>query len=874
VTKGPLWWRSGTVGWSVLAVVALSCMFTWLCSMDSERIQVVVTLVPVVISLATSFLCAMASRHVSTRRLRFAWWLLSGAYACWAAAYAVWSYYLLSVPGHTSSQPLADVLRTLYYPLVFSSLMFMIPHERRAKHRATWLFDAVLVSLSSAGFTWHFLLLPALAGSNGSALTLLDMSYPIGDLLLVLGLGCLVLGYPKDRVPVSSLCLSGAIVLQIAVDTVHRLLDLQNLPTVVHSTDLFWVVAQIPVAFLALVVLSGSRLREFNAIVNKTADVEWVWRARLVLPYLGLPGSIVLLYGWRLSHLDVPGNVTAWTDAFALVLIGLVMFRQFLALLENKRLNRSMALLSTELLSLNRAAARLSHCLAPDQVVTTGLEMTCAAVSVPSGLVWVVDPDGTIVLSTQVGLTDRQVGVLAGLPNHMKLKETFLSGAPTVTDLGKLGLGWEKSSFETSVPVVLRIPLISRSSVLGVMLLLGTDFREFEERDLQLSQAIGAQVGVALENARMYEQARYLADRDSVTGLLNYRSVHQRLQEELQRARRGGRQLSVVMMDLDDFKLFNDAYGHLVGDKVLKKVADLLTENSRAFDVFGRLGGDEFIAILPDTGGRAAATVADRLRSSLVQHPCTLDGGTPAPVYMSFGVAAYPDDARHIQELIAYADANLYESKQRGGNTVTCQPSPVSGLERQTNVFGVVESIVSAINAKDHYTRRHSEQVAGYALSIAEALDLPNDVRRTLRLAGLLHDVGKIGVPDHVLRKPGPLTEEEQEMVRRHTMLGDLIIKELPNMEEVLLAVRYHHERSDGTGYPNGLTREETPLLARILAVADAYSAMTCERPYRRALTHPQAREELLRVGGSQLDLDLVHLFLRVIDTSKEAAAS
>jgi HD-GYP domain-containing protein (c-di-GMP phosphodiesterase class II) len=231
---------------------------------------------------------------------------------------------------------------------------------------------------------------------------------------------------------------------------------------------------------------------------------------------------------------------------------------------------------------------------------------------------------------------------------------------------------------------------------------------------------------------------------------------------------------------------------------------------------------------------------------------------------MSFGVAIYPYDGTKIQQIVAYADARLYESKL-GALNETDAPEMETNTAL-TSSFGILDSLVTAVDRKDHYTRSHSEEMTEYALAIAGALGLSEDSQRTLRIAGLLHDVGKIGVPDRILRKPAKLEEEEYLTVQNHVTLAEMMIREVPNVTDVLAAVSTHHEKFDGTGYPRGLRGDDIPLLGRILAVADSYSAMTSDRPYRAAMSHESARAELLHAAGSQLDPDVVDAFLRIID--------
>jgi putative nucleotidyltransferase with HDIG domain len=285
--------------------------------------------------------------------------------------------------------------------------------------------------------------------------------------------------------------------------------------------------------------------------------------------------------------------------------------------------------------------------------------------------------------------------------------------------------------------------------------------------------------------------------------------------------------------------------------------------------VVGRFGGDEFIAILPGSDIEEAVSVVERLRSAVSGHRFQVDGGRELPLSMSYGIAAYPSDGRTASELLAAADANLYRSKQMGGSNITVTQADEAGTSSAMGSFTVLDGLVTAVDNKDHYTRQHSDDVTRHALALASKLGLSLETQRSLRVAAILHDVGKVGVPDQILRKPADLTEEEAEVVRQHVTLGELIINGIPNQEEVLSAVSCHHERFDGKGYPRGLKGMEIPLLGRILAVTDAYSAMTTDRPYRKALSDSEARAELRRIAGTQLDPRIVRAFIETLEESE-----
>jgi diguanylate cyclase (GGDEF)-like protein len=325
------------------------------------------------------------------------------------------------------------------------------------------------------------------------------------------------------------------------------------------------------------------------------------------------------------------------------------------------------------------------------------------------------------------------------------------------------------------------------------------------------------------------------------------------------------------MMDLDGFKLFNDTYGHPSGDDVLRTIASLLSAIVRDSDIVGRYGGDEFMAVLPDTGSQGAVELSQRVRAALLESPYLAPDGQAIPLHLSFGIASYPVDGRQVNELIGLADGNLYSSKQSGGDKITAAGEGEDDVHGHgSGMFGVLDALVTAVDNKDRYTRQHSDDVTQFALAIARQLSMSDESLRVLRIASLLHDVGKIGVPDRILRKPGRLTEDELDLVKQHAMLSEIIVKEVPNLTEVMAAVGSHHERWDGSGYPRGLETTDIPLFGRILAVADAWSAMTSDRPYRKAMTPEAAREELVRGSGSQFDPSIVPVFLAIVDADME----
>jgi len=367
---------------------------------------------------------------------------------------------------------------------------------------------------------------------------------------------------------------------------------------------------------------------------------------------------------------------------------------------------------------------------------------------------------------------------------------------------------------------------------------------------------------------------RERAMRDPLTGLANHGYLLEQLGRHLARREAAG---GIAIIDIDAFRLLNAGHGHRAGDEALHRVADALVAVAQPDQLFGRFGPDEFlVADFTEAGARVLPTL-EALRAVLLEVELRFAGTEALPLSVSIGVARAPLDGSRPLELISVAEAALREAKTGGGAvTKVADQATIGSLAAQNTIFGVFEGLVATVDAKDHYTRAHSEDVTAHALFLAQAMGLGDEERRLLRLAGLLHDIGKVGVPDGILRKPGPLTDEEFEIVKQHVALGDAIVGAVPQLTEVRSSVRHHHERWDGAGYLDGLAGEQIPPLARVLAVADAYSAMTTTRPYRKAMTPEVALARIARAAGSQLDPVPAMTFVRAMraQAAREARES
>jgi diguanylate cyclase (GGDEF)-like protein/putative nucleotidyltransferase with HDIG domain len=454
------------------------------------------------------------------------------------------------------------------------------------------------------------------------------------------------------------------------------------------------------------------------------------------------------------------------------------------------------------------------------------------------------------------------------------------------------------------------LPVTYGEQFLGVLYVESSEPCDFPEQDVLLLRTLADLFAGALHNALTFQKAQEQAITDGLTGVKTHRFLMEALSAEWKRSTRANRPLALVLMDLDRFKFVNDFYGHLEGDVVLQRVGHILEQNCRRSDVVARYGGDEFVILMPETAVEQARQLANKLRGWIASDPLLRDKNITA----SFGIAAFPVHGSTPQELIQVADSSMYLSKHQGGNLVSSAeqgdpndrkrwkkdvleaylgvtlkrlfstgPEAFEEIYRRLEQFtrslseqggdgagdalppAVVETVTSlafAIDAKDHYTQGHSQKVSAYAVMIAQALGLTPAELEEIRLAGLLHDIGKVGIPEAILNKSGPLDASEWETMKTHTDLGARILEPLKPMTRIREMVRHHHEFYDGTGYPQRLEGEQIPYGARVIAIADAYDTITSERTYKKARTPEDAFAELERCAANQFDPEIVRVFI------------
>ena len=454
------------------------------------------------------------------------------------------------------------------------------------------------------------------------------------------------------------------------------------------------------------------------------------------------------------------------------------------------------------------------------------------------------------------------------------------------------------------------LPVVYGEHVLGILYVESSQPCDFPEQEVLLLRTLADLFAGALHNALTFQKAQEQAITDGLTGVKTHRFLMEALSTEWKRSTRANRPFALVLMDLDRFKFVNDFYGHLEGDVVLQRVGHILEQNCRRSDVVARYGGDEFVVLMAETTVEQARQLASKLRAWIASDRLLRDKNITA----SFGIAGFPVHGSTPQELIQVADSSMYLSKHQGGNAVSSAeqgdpndrkrwkkdvleaylgvtlkrlfstgPEAFEEIYRRLEQFtrslteqgvetddgtlpqAVVETVTSlafAIDAKDQYTQGHSQKVSAYAVMLAQGLGLGEPEVEEIRLAALLHDIGKVGIPEVILNKSGPLDATEWETMKTHADLGFQILEPLKPMERIRQMVRHHHECFDGSGYPLRLKGEQIPYGSRVIAIADAYDTITSARSYKKPRSPEDAFAELERCAASQFDPEIVEVFI------------
>jgi len=366
--------------------------------------------------------------------------------------------------------------------------------------------------------------------------------------------------------------------------------------------------------------------------------------------------------------------------------------------------------------------------------------------------------------------------------------------------------------------------------------------------------------------AELEAEARTAHDRDRVTGLTSLGRFRAQMEIELDRARRHGRALALAVLDVDGFRNLNARHGHAAGDEVLRSVAEALRRHLRAHDVAARTAADEFVVVMPETEVEGAVAACERVILELE----AAGVGAIEGVSLSAGVAGF-ERSQTPSGLIGGATVALDRARSEGGGRVAAGPPPQTAIHPEQR--DALSALASALLERDRYTGEHSDSVTELVEAVARGLGLDEDEIERVKAASQLHDIGKVAIPDDILNKPGKLTDEEWKVMKDHTVVGERILRAIPGLGGVARIVRHEHERWDGGGYPDGLSGQAIPIGARIILACDAYHAMTSDRPYRKAMDHADALDELVKSAGTQFDPAVVEMLVGALYGNRQGGA-
>src|SRR5271157_911550 len=608
-----------------------------------------------------------------------------------------------------------------------------------------------------------------------------------------------------------------------------------------------------------------------------------------------------------LALADMDRECTVTRTQFELVQ---VLAQEAAGAVENARLFKKEQRRSTHLALLNELGRKASLVLNPQELLPTICRQVRNAFGYDMARIEMLDPGREeLVVEAEAGygpeLIGRRIRIGDGLAGV-----AADSGEPALAN--SVVKEPRYIALHPGIRSALSLPLKYREELIGVLSVESRQAYAFSQQDVLTLQTLTDQLAIALHNARAYQVALEQAITDGLTGLKTHGYFMEALDREWRRSTRSGHMFSLIMMDLDRFKQVNDRHGHLEGDRVLEAVANLLKDRVRQSNVVARYGGDEFAIMLPETLTDQAQIMAERLRDSIESDHFLAAHGVTA----SFGIATFPLHGPTQEEILRVADCGMYLAKHQEGNRVRVASlileSAQADWERQAleaylgvtmkrmfstgpetfdhylkylqdvmlkesgdapSLLDTVMALANAVDARDPYTRHHSQTVSQLASQIAREMGLSQAQIEEVRLGGILHDIGKIGVPDQFLKEGSRLTAEEYEKVKSHTVLGAKILEPLKvkAIEGIRDIVRNHHERFDGTGYPDGLKGAKIPLVARIITVADSYDPMVTGRMYKPERSVREAIEELHRCCGSQFDADIVKAFVRSLETPDDS---
>ncbi|MDA0168603.1 diguanylate cyclase [Solirubrobacter taibaiensis] len=506
-----------------------------------------------------------------------------------------------------------------------------------------------------------------------------------------------------------------------------------------------------------------------------------------------------------------------------------------------------------------RAARALGRSLDLQEILEALVEEAALALDADMAGVYLVDQEhGGAVATAGYNVPESWVGVHIE-PGQGAAGRVLASGQAFISTDYQLLSAKLEHAVGGDLLAAMSVPISWDDELRGALSVAWTTRRHVHDEDLRTLEAIAGLATVSCRNAEAFEHVQHIARTDALTGVLNHGAMQLRIREEIARARRDGHPLGAVILDLDDFKGVNDTHGHAAGDELLRKVARALQGELRPYDQVARYGGDEFVLLLPGSDEAVTAAVAERCRDAI--------GGK-----CSIGVAAW-HDGLDADGLLEQADRALMLAKRTGkGRVAVANPEverELALLQSRSGSPAAVQALAAAIEERDHYTQDHTQELVRLARGVSMMLGLDALHVERIAHAALLHDVGKLAIPEEVLEKDGPLTREEWEVMSEHPIVGERILARTKELAALAPIVRHEHEHWNGTGYPDGLERTRIPVGSRVILACHAWVAMTTERPYRPALTPAQAVHELRAGAGNKYDPDVIDALLDLLGHDK-----
>ena len=820
-------WNPHSRGTDISAVFVLFAAGPLLLPLIGAQIEVVAFATPLVFCLFAAWRCILAARRSAVRA--FVWFTLAASVLTAAVA---------SVIAIASSDG-----RAAFYVGTAASAMLAVAMVDLARRTLAGvprarMADALLFPVLAASITVWFVAVPGYRDGD----TVLTTAAVLDLVAMCGGAVALVVRPTGDALQVTMPVTLGVAMAMVG-DCIVSAQAADLLTTSGLATALLWAAAAYFIAVAA----------DFDRGAPECSDRDddrEIAVGRWVMVRVVLPLAAVVLVPLILFALYLAGTLhlaaIIWFASTFLLVLGLAFGRQAYLLLDNRRsvlrereLREDAVRRNEELEALTGLATTMTQTLEEAPILERGLGVLHLAARASSSALYLEKPAALELCATTGAWPSEHVW--AGKPRSP---------------------GEGRSLEERGGREILRLALSTRGNDIGFVVFMRASDDQYSDNELDLLDLLGDQLAIAIQNARDYREKLEQAIRDPLTGLYNRRFFYEALVKEVQRCARYGSSASLVLFDIDDFKAINDSLGHQAGDDVLREIGAIVRGLIRPTDSFARLGGEEFGLLLPETGQLEALLIAERLRTAIGRHNILGD----RRVTVSGGVASCPADATSLEDLGRRADAALYWAKRNGKNLCAVSSEVnVDDHEDGVETLAHLHAIVTMIDAQHLQTRDHSENVSAYAVGLARALGLDADHIVRLRQAAQFHDIGKVAVSSAILNKPSQLTPAEMAEMRLHPTVGATMLMHA-GLHEQAHWVRCHHECIDGSGYPHGLRGADIPLESRIIFVADAFEAMTSDRPYSVGIPVEDALEELQACAGSQFDPEVVEALVELVE--------